>query len=70
MDKTDRKEPKFGKKKSGVKFNREKTFASSEEDILLANQNQEKYKEVRSKERHERRVKAGLEENCEDDDKK
>jgi hypothetical protein len=61
----ERKEPKFGKKKSGVKFNREKTFASSEEDILLADHNQEKYKEVRSKERHERRVKAGLEDDDE-----
>ena len=31
-----RNEPKFGKKKSGNKFSREKKYASSEEDILLA----------------------------------
>ena len=51
---------KFGKKKSGNKFSREKTFASSEADILLANKKQTMYKEERSVERHERRVIAGL----------
>ena len=66
----DHKEAKFGKKKSGIKFSREKKFASSEEDILLTNHKQEQYKEARSKERHERRVKAGLEEDCENNDKK
>lgn len=60
-----REESKFGKKKSGNKFNREKKYASSEEDILLNNQNQEMYKEERTKERHNRRVTAGLEENIE-----
>ena len=58
-------ESKFGKKKSGNKFNREKTFVNSEADILLADKNQEVYKEERTIERHHRRVKAGLE----DDDK-
>lgn len=52
---------KFGKKKSGNKFSREKTFASSEADILLANKKQTMYKEERSVERHQRRVVAGLE---------
>ena len=52
---------KFGKKKSGNKFNREKTFVSSEEEIMRANENQELYKKERSVERHERRVAAGLE---------
>ena len=61
-----RNESKFGKKKSGNKFSREKNYADSEADILLANQNQEIYKEERTKERHHRRVEAGLEE----DDKK
>ena len=55
-------ESKFGKKKSGNKFNREKTYVDSEADILLANKNQEIYKEERTIERHHRRVKAGLEE--------
>ena len=55
-------ESKFGKKKSGNKFNREKTFVNSEADILLADKNQEVYKEERTIERHHRRVKAGLEE--------
>jgi hypothetical protein len=55
------KESKFGKKKSGNKFNREKTYADSEADILLADKNQEIYKEERTIERHHRRVKAGLE---------
>jgi hypothetical protein len=63
-----RNESKFGKKKSGNKFSREKNYADSEADILLANQNQEIYKEERTKERHERRVEAGLEED--DKDKK
>jgi hypothetical protein len=56
-----KKEPKYGKKKSGNKFNREKTFVSSEEDILRANKKEENYKKERSIERHERRVAAGLE---------
>jgi hypothetical protein len=56
------KESKFGKKKSGNKFNREKTYVDSEADILLADKNQEIYKEERTIERHHRRVKAGLEE--------
>lgn len=55
-------ESKFGKKKSGNKFNREKTYVDSEADILLADKNQEIYKEERTIERHHRRVKAGLEE--------
>jgi hypothetical protein len=57
-----RNEPKFGKKKSGNKFNREKTYVDSEADILLADKNQEIYREERTIERHQRRVKAGLEE--------
>jgi hypothetical protein len=57
---------KFGKKKSGNKFNREKTFVSSEEEIVRANENQELYKKERSVERHERRVAAGLEEDKQD----
>jgi len=61
-----RNESKFGKKKSGNKFSREKNYADSEADILLANQNQEIYKEERTKERHERRVEAGLEEDNKD----
>lgn len=52
---------KFGKKKSGNKFSREKTFVSSEEEIVRANENQELYKKERTVERHERRVAAGLE---------
>ena len=60
------KQDKFGKKKSGVKFDRNKVYASSETDILLADLKQQDYKENRGKERHERRVQAGLEE----DDKK
>ena len=56
------KESKFGKKKSGNKFSREKTYVDSEADILLADKNQEMYKEERTIERHHRRVKAGLEE--------
>ena len=56
------KQDKFGKKKSGVKFDRNKVYASSEADILLADLNQKEYKENRGKERHERRVQAGLEE--------
>jgi len=56
------KQDKFGKKKSGVKFDRNKVYASSEADILLADLNQQEYKENRGKERHERRVQAGLEE--------
>ena len=56
------KESKFGKKKSGNKFSREKTYVDSEADILLADKNQEVYKEERTIERHHRRVKAGLEE--------
>ena len=61
--KDNKKESKYGKKKSVNKFNLEKTFVSSEEDIIRANQNQENYKKERSVERHERRVAAGLEEN-------
>ena len=52
------KDSKFGKKKSGNKFNREKTFASSEADILLADEKQKTYKEERTVERHQRRVDA------------
>ena len=55
------KQDKFGKKKSGCKFDRNKVYASSEADIALANQSQEIYKEIRGKERHDRRVHAGLE---------
>ena len=54
------KDNKFGKKKSGNKFNREKTFASSEADILRADKKQEQYNEERQNERHQRRVIAGL----------
>ena len=61
------KDSKFGKKKSGNKFNREKTFASSEADILLADKKQQTYKEERSVERHKRRVEAGLEENIKEE---
>jgi hypothetical protein len=60
---------KFGKKKSGNKFSREKTFASSEADILLANKKQTMYKEERSVERHQRRVVVGLEVEPKTDDK-
>jgi hypothetical protein len=60
---TSRNESKFGKKKSGNKFSREKTYVTSTEDILLANHNQDLYREERTKERHARRVEAGLEEN-------
>jgi hypothetical protein len=56
------KQDKFGKKKSGVKFDRNKVYASSDVDILLADQAQQEYKENRGKERHTRRVQAGLEE--------
>jgi hypothetical protein len=56
------KQDKFGKKKSGVNFDRNKVYASSEVDILLADQAQQEYKENRGKERHSRRVQAGLEE--------
>jgi hypothetical protein len=62
-----KKESKYGKKKSGNKFNREKTFVSSEEDIIRANQKEENYKKERSVERHERRVAAGLEDDEIDD---
>lgn len=62
------KQDKFGKKKSGVKFDRNKVYASSEADILLADQNQQEYKENRSMERHERRVQAGLEEDLKKDE--
>ncbi len=54
------KDNKFGKKKSGNKFNREKTFVSSEADILRADKKQEQYNEERQNERHQRRVIAGL----------
>ena len=63
-------ESKFGKKKSGNKFSREKSYASSEADILLANKNQNIYKEERTIERHERRVKAGLEDELNNNKKK
>ena len=56
-----RNEPKFGKKKSGNKFSREKKYASSEEDILLAEHKTNLYNEARSQERHQRRTLAGLE---------
>ena len=62
------KDSKFGKKKSGNKFNREKTFASSEADILLADNRQNIYKEERNIERHQRRVEAGLEEDIKEKD--
>jgi hypothetical protein len=62
------KQDKFGKKKSGVKFDRNKVYASSEADILLADLNQKEYKENRSMERHERRVQAGLEEDVKKDE--
>ena len=64
------KEGKFGKKKSGNKFSREKTFASEEADILRADQKQAKYKEERSVERHDRRVMAGLEVETKNEDLK
>ena len=54
-------ESKFGKKKSGNKFSREKKYASSEEDILLAEHKSNLYNEARSQERHQRRTLAGLE---------
>jgi len=54
-------ESKFGKKKSGNKFSREKTYATEEADILLADRKQNQYKEERQVERHQRRVVAGLE---------
>ena len=63
------KETKFGKKKSGNKFDREKKFVCSEQEILLADKEQELYKEDRKKERHQRRVEAGLEDD-EDKNKK
>jgi len=62
------KQDKFGKKKSGVKFDRNKVYASSEADILLADQNQQEYKANRGKERHDRRVQAGLEEDLKKDE--
>ena len=62
------KQDKFGKKKSGVKFDRNKVYASSEADILLADLNQQEYKENRGKERHSRRVQAGLEEDVKKDE--
>ena len=61
------KQDKFGKKKSGIKFDRNKTYASSEADIVIADQKQEIYKEIRGNERHERRVKAGLEDDVKKD---
>lgn len=61
------KQDKFGKKKSGVKFDRNKVHAASEADILLADQAQQDYKETRGKERHGRRVQAGLEEDVKDE---
>jgi hypothetical protein len=63
------KDNKFGKKKSGNKFNREKTSASSEADILRADKKQEHYKEERLNERHQRRVIAGLEKESKDKEK-
>ena len=65
-----KKESKYGKKKSGNKFNREKTFVSSEEDIIRANKKEENYKKERSVERHERRVAAGLEDDSDTNDTK
>ena len=62
------KQDKFGKKKSGNKFDRNKVYASSEADILLADQTQQDYKENRSIERHDRRVQAGLEEDLSKDE--
>jgi len=56
------KQDKYGKKKTSNKFNRDKSYASSEADILLADQKQDLYNENRGKERHQRRVCAGLEE--------
>jgi hypothetical protein len=61
------KQDKFGKKKSGVKFDRNKVYAASEADILLADQVQQEYKVNRGKERHDRRVQAGLEEDVKDE---
>ena len=61
MSSKDNRESKFGKKKSGNKFSREKTYASCEEDIAKADMKQTQYKEERQIERHERRVLAGLE---------
>lgn len=54
-------ESKFGKKKSGNKFSREKKYATEESDILLADMKQQQYKDERQIERHQRRVVAGLE---------
>jgi len=54
-------ESKFGKKKSGNRFSREKTYATEEADILLSDKKQNQYKEERQVERHQRRVIAGLE---------
>jgi hypothetical protein len=51
---------KFGKKKSGNKFSREKIHAYSEIDIVKADNNANKYKEERQVERQQRRVLAGL----------
>lgn len=61
------KQDKFGKKKSGVNFDRNKVYAASEADILLADQVQQVYKENRGKERHGRRVQAGLEEDVKEE---
>ena len=61
------KQDKFGKKKSGVKFDRNKVYAASEADIIMADQNQQDYKATRGKERHDRRVQAGLEEDVKDE---
>ena len=41
------KQDKFGKKKSGVKFDRNKVYAASEADIIMADQNQQDYKATR-----------------------
>jgi len=52
---------KFGKKKSGNKFSREKTLAYSEIDIIKADNKEQNYKEQRSIERNDRKaLAAGL----------
>ena len=52
---------KFGKKKSGNKFSREKTHAYSEIDIIKADNKEQKYKEQRNIERNDRKaLAAGL----------
>jgi hypothetical protein len=54
---------KFGKKKSGNKFSREKTLAYSEIDIIKADNKEQNYKEQRSIERNDRKaLAAGLNE--------